>query len=242
MAYIEVNALSVCLSGTFEACIFAPEPKALQEGNSFPVVWYIHEDGDSPYGLLRHTDILEKLAVEERLFVIAPAAGHSLCTDMAWGTKNETFLSGECVEIFRFLYPLSRDPQKNTVVGIGTGAYGACKLALNHPEVFGRGVAIEGRLDPVKGEFPCQSRASLEAVFGDPEAVAGSRNDLFWSAGESGGNLTLLCGRNSDAYPENERLARMSPRIVLRTAEERDDERSFVERQLEALAERLRQK
>ena len=252
MAYIELNALSVCLSGTFEACIFAPEPRDLQQGEAFPVLWYIPEDGDSPYGILKYANFLEKLAVEKKRFVIAPAVSHALCTDMVWGTKNETFLSKECVEIFRFLYPLSSKPEENTVMGIGTGAYGACKLALHYPDVFGAGIAIEGELDLAakceslrkgceegKESFPFQSRASLEAIFGDLSAVAGSRNDLFAAAGQSAGKLYLLCGEASPVYRENARLAAVSKNISLDVTQDDGDGRCPVERQLERLCKNI---
>lgn len=252
MAYIELNALSVCLSGSFEACIFMPEPGDLQQRDAFPVIWYIPEDGDSPYGILKYANLLEKLAVEKKYFVIAPAVSHSLCTDMVWGTKNETFLSRECVEIFRFLYPLSDKPEENMVMGIGTGAYGACKLALRHPDVFGIGTAIEGELDlaakcesfkkgfhETKEGFPFQSRASLEAIFGDLDSVAGSGNDLFVAAKESTGRLKLLCGIDSPVYQENARLTKLNPNINLVAAEDIEDERYLVERLLSRFCDNI---
>lgn len=245
MAYIELNALSVCLSGTFESCIFMPESRDLQRGKAFPVIWYIPEDGDSPYGILKYANLLEQLAVQKKYFIIASAVSHSLCTDMVWGTKNETFLSKECVEIFRFLYPLSSKPEENIIMGIGTGAYGACKLALHHPDMFGTGIAIEGELDLAaqceslqKGQqekevrFPFQSRASLEAIFGDLGAVAGSRNDLFVAAKESAGKLRLLCGKDSPVYRENTRLAELNPNIKTVISEDSEDEKTLVEKLL----------
>ena len=217
MAYIELNALSVCLSGTFESCIFMPESRDLQRGKAFPVIWYIPEDGDSPYGILKYANLLEQLAVQKKYFIIASAVSHSLCTDMVWGTKNETFLSKECVEIFRFLYPLSSKPEENIIMGIGTGAYGeSLQKGQQEKEV----------------RFPFQSRASLEAIFGDLGAVAGSRNDLFVAAKESAGKLRLLCGKDSPVYRENTRLAELNPNIKTVISEDSEDEKTLVEKLL----------
>lgn len=70
------------------------------------------------------------------MFVIAPMISHSLATNMAFGTKNEEFLVEECPEIFRFLYPVSEKKEDNYIFGIHTGAYGAVKLAMKHPDVY----------------------------------------------------------------------------------------------------------
>ena len=85
---------------------------------------------------MRHAALMEKIAEEKKMFVIAPMISHSLATNMAFGTKNEEFLVEECPEIFRFLYPVSEKKEDNYIFGIHTGAYGAVKLAMKHPDVY----------------------------------------------------------------------------------------------------------
>lgn len=221
MAHIELNALSVCLSGTFDAHIFSPEPQQLQERKDFPVIWFIHEDGSSPFTLLRYTDILERMAVERGIFVIAPTVGHSLCTDMVWGTQNEKFLGEECIKIFRFLYPLSTKKENNVVLGIKSGGYGALKLAVDYAETFGTGISIEGELD-IAGKclapesdsgFSYQTKASLEAIFGNLTQVPGSRHDLYALVKKPGTKLRLLCSTTGKMYSDNLRMVNMVPGI-----------------------------
>lgn len=221
MAHIELNALSVYLSGTFGAHIFSPEPQQLQERKDFPVIWFIHEDGNSPFSLLRYTDILEQMAVEGGIFVIAPAVGHSLCTDMVWGTQNEKFLGEECVKIFRFLYPLSIKKENNMVLGIKSGGYGALKLAVDYAETFGTGISIEGELD-IAGKclapesdscFPHQTKASLEAIFGNLAQVQGSRHDLYALAKKPGAKLKLFCSTAGKRYSDHLRMVNRVPGV-----------------------------
>ena len=107
MAHIEIHALSVKLAGTFEAHVFFPEQEVEKAEEKFPVLWMIHEDGTGTFDLMRHAALMEKIAEEKKMFVIAPMISHSLATNMAFGTKNEEFLVEECPEIFRFLYPVS---------------------------------------------------------------------------------------------------------------------------------------
>ena len=118
MAHIEIHALSVKLAGTFEAHVFFPEQEVEKAEEKFPVLWMIHEDGTGTFDLMRHAALMEKIAEEKKMFVIAPMISHSLATNMAFGTKNEEFLVEECPEIFRFLYPVSEKKEDNYIFGI----------------------------------------------------------------------------------------------------------------------------
>ena len=182
MAHIEIHALSVKLSGTFEAHVFFPEQEVEKAEEKFPVLWMIHEDGTGTFDLMRHAALMEKIAEEKKMFVIAPMISHSLATNMAFGTKNEEFLVEECPEIFRFLYPVSEKKEDNYIFGIHTGAYGAVKLAMKHPDVYAGCFAVNGELDIAgrckdsknrEAGFRHQSEESLKAVFGDLDRVSG---------------------------------------------------------------------
>ena len=131
MAHIEIHALSVKLAGTFEAHVFFPEQEVEKAEEKFPVLWMIHEDGTGTFDLMRHAALMEKIAEEKKMFVIAPMISHSLASNMAFGTKNEEFLVEECPEIFRFLYPVSEKKEDNYIFGIHTGAYGAVNGELD---------------------------------------------------------------------------------------------------------------
>ncbi len=217
MAHIELNALSVNLAGTFGAHIYFPELDKLGK-KQYPVLWFIHDDGGAPEDLLRFPG-LEEYAMTHGVFVIAPTVSHSLATDMAFGTENETFLADECPRLFRFLYPLSKKKEDNILFSIGTGGYGAVKLALKHPDTFGGCISISGKLDIAtvceaaaenKKLWPYQSIESLKAVFGDLHSVRSSQNDIFAIAKTvCEPFLYLACGKQEEAYQENLELADM---------------------------------
>ena len=136
MAHIEVNAMSVKLSSTFEAEIFFPG-MILEGEKKYPVIWFVHPDGTGPVELEKYTEVLERFAEAHKVFIIAPDISHSLCTDMVWGTYNEQFIAEECPRIFQFMYPLSTKKEDNYLLGIGSGAYGAIKVATQHNNRFG---------------------------------------------------------------------------------------------------------
>ena len=250
MAHIELNALSKNLAGTFGAHIYLPELEKL--GNKqYPVLWFIHDDGGCEADLLRFS-VLEEFAKKHSIFVIAPTVSHSLATDMAFGTENETFLADECPRLFQFLYPLSKRKEDNILFSIGTGAYGAVKLALKHPDTFGGCISISGKLDIAavceaaadnKKLWPYQSIESLKAVFGDLSKVRSSQNDIFAIAKTvSEPFLYLTCGEQEEAYQENLRLAEIDKEAITdfcegATTKEAID--AMMQRALDWLADRL---
>lgn len=224
MGQIEVNALSVKLAGSFEAEVTFPGIH-LDPERKYPVLWVIHEDGSSPADLLRYLPLFEEYAKTNNCYVICPSVQHSLCTDMVWGTLNEQFVATECPGIFRHMYHLSDRPEDNTILGIGTGAYGALKMAVRHPETYGKGIAVDGSLDlaarcdligkEVTSGFTRQTDASLAAIFGDPSKVRGSEHDLY-ALDYEGKVITLFAGSDSTVSAENVELAAKHPEISTR--------------------------
>ena len=180
MATIEMNMLSVITCGSISVRVFCPgmDRLALDDKEhrvKYPVLWLLHTDGGAAIDWLETP--AERIAEKYGIFLIAPDQHHAMGTDMAFGPRYESFLHTELLNICRNCLPISEDPAENWIGGVGTGAYGAVKMALKHPDVFSKAVAINGILDmealiakAVAGEDTGtpHNRASLEAVFGDP--------------------------------------------------------------------------
>lgn len=191
MAQIEMNALSVLTGGSISVRVFLPEMDGLALNDTahekkYPVLWLLHTEGGAALDWLAAP--AERCAAEYGIFLIAPDQHHSLCTTMRYGPRYEQFMAQELPGICRSNLPLSADPAQNWIAGTGTGAYGAVKMALKHPDVFSQAAALNGVLDleaicrkAQAGEDTgiCHNKASLEAVFGDLDAFPGSENDLF---------------------------------------------------------------
>lgn len=220
MAQIEMNALSVITCGSISVRIFLPEMNLLalddkEHQKKYPVLWLLHDEGGAALDWLATP--AERCAAKYGIFIIAPDQHHCLCTDMKFGPRYEAFLNTELPGICRNNLPLSEDPALNWVGGVGTGGYGAVKMALKHPETFSRAVCLNGVLDL---EAICKkaaagqetgirhNKASLEAVFGDLDSFAGSGNDLYALAGTPA-RAKFWLGWEEDApvVEENRRLA-----------------------------------
>lgn len=191
MAYLEFNALSTILCGSFSAKIYLPEMNLLalddeKHEKRYPVLWLLHSEGGTALDWNR--TMAEKCAAEQGIFIIAPDSQHSICTNMDYGPKYEDFLATEFPGICRNNLPISEERTLNWIGGVGTGAYGAVKAALKHPDVFSKCIAMDGIFDmdrickkAMAGEPTgiFHNEESLKAVFGDITAVAGSRNDVY---------------------------------------------------------------
>ena len=220
MAQIEMNALSVILCGSFSVRIFLPEMDKLALNDAahekkYPVLWLLHDEGGAALDWLATP--AEKLAAKYGIFIIAPDQHHSMCTNMKYGPRYEHFMATEFPAICRNNLPISSDPKLNWIGGVGTGGYGAVKMALKHPDVFSKAVSIHGILDmeelcrkAVQGEETgtTQNLASLKAVFGDLDAFPGSDNDLYTLADKNGdASFLFISDDTSCHHAESVRLA-----------------------------------
>lgn len=220
MAQIEMNALSVITCGSFSARIFLPEMNLLaldgaEHEKKYPVLWLLHTEGGAALDWL--STPAESCAAKYGIFIIAPDQHHSLCTSMQYGPRYEEFMNNELPGICRNNLPISDDPAKNWIGGVGTGAYGAVKMALKHPETFSKAIALNGVLDL---EAVCRkacagqetgifhNKASLEAVFGDLNAFSGSEHDLYALAEKPTQSKFFFAWEQSGGMEEeNRRLA-----------------------------------
>lgn len=220
MAYLELNALSTILCGSFSARIYLPEMDKLdledeKHEKKYPVLWLLHSEGGSSLDWNR--TMAEKCAAEYGIFIIAPDAQHSICTNMDYGPEYEEFLAAELPGICRNNLPVSEDPNLNWIGGVGTGAYGAVKAAIKHPDVFTKCIAMDGIFDmdricrlAVQGEPTgiFHKEESLRAVFGDITNIQGSEHDVYALADRCKAGEFYITGATASEYAaERSRLA-----------------------------------
>ena len=214
MAYLELNVLSTILCGSFSAKVYLPEMDKLflddeKHEMKYPVLWLLHSEGGT--ALDWNKTMAESCAAEYGIFIIAPDAQHSIYTNMDYGPKYENFLATELPGICRNNLPISEDPALNWIGGAGTGAYGAVKAAIKHPEVFSKCIAMDGIYDmdkicqkAIKGEPTniFHNEESLRAVFGDITAIAGSEHDVYTLAKKCNTGKFYITGKNDSKYEE----------------------------------------
>jgi len=216
MAIIEMNALSVCLSGSFAAKVFAPDQNMLSKneaGNGHPVLFLLHDDGgDSTDFLLRK--VFDDIAKEYGIYIIAPNIAHSFGVDMDCGVNYESFLRDEFPGICHHVFGTRVSGEGVWIAGFGTGGYAAIRLANNYPDIFSKAIAWNAQFDigdlyrrAIAGEeLPFEDARMLDAVFGSPEQFRTSYDIFVTMQQVDTSRYTVACDRSCEYMEENLRL------------------------------------
>lgn len=219
MALIHCHFFSEVLNLTTAMDVILPQPPQTQPGQfgseagrKYPTLYLLHGLSDDQTIWQRRTSIERYLRYTD-LAVVMPAVQRSFYTDMAHGYPYWTFISEELPALARAFFPLSAAREDNFVAGLSMGGYGAFKLALTHPDRYAAAASLSGVMDIVRttqgedGDW----RAEMEAIFGDLDQLAGSRNDLFHLAQQVTTAsvqpmLYQCCGTEDFLYQDNLRF------------------------------------
>lgn len=109
-------------------------------------LWFFHGVGDDAEAVLLQTQIAA-LCDALDLIVILPDTDNSFCLDTAEEQLARRYLTEELAPYLRAVLGLSAAREQNLIGGISMGGYGACSLALEHPERFSRVACLSGALD-----------------------------------------------------------------------------------------------
>lgn len=156
----------------------------------YPVLYFLH-DG---YGNARTLEsqgvaaaIRARMAAGDlpEFLVVAPGAPGSWFSDSLDGVhRYEEFLTGDLISEVEKRYRVLAGKRARGVTGISMGGYGAFKLALKHPDLFGAVSSLSGALIPIDWDalerYNAFARWTLKRVFGsrrDDNALAA--NDIW---------------------------------------------------------------
>ena len=194
MAFFQVNFFSPTLCFNTDINVFIPTPNSdeilnkkksdyYHEGSRFQVLYLLHGAYGDYTDWMRLTSI-EKYAQNHKLAVVMPSASNSFYQDMYRGSKYLTYLTEELPAFVQSLFPISSRREDTFVAGLSMGGYGAVKLAFQCPEKFGACASLSGAIDLVQvmdlvtsGVIEAPFR--WDAIFEEPDKVAGSDADLF---------------------------------------------------------------
>jgi S-formylglutathione hydrolase FrmB len=190
MALATCHFKSKVLDLATSMCVVLPQDDEAEFGTvrtgpdgTCPTLWLLHGLSDDHTIWQRRTSI-ERYAQASGLAVVMPAAGRSFYADMAHGLQYWTFLTQELPRVARSFFPLSQAREANFVVGLSMGGYGAFKWALTHPERFAAAASLSGVLNVATApeRLGPEGRPEMVNVFGNPNAIAGTDNDLLYLA------------------------------------------------------------
>lgn len=174
----------------------------------FPVVYLLHGYTDDHTMWQRFAPI-EQWSNDLKMILILPDGGTGWYTDAAHGAAPHEQHILETVRFVDCKLPTLADCAQRGVGGLSMGGYGAIKLGLKHPRVFGSVSAHSSAADVerLKNDptvAPLQAKV-MRSVFGDRVAPA---EDLFALAALPGLRpaMRIDCGSDDFLIADNRRL------------------------------------
>lgn len=204
MALLRGEYVSQALEMTTSFQAILPDEGELKEVKT---VYLLHGLTDNCTGWTRYTSC-ERYARDWGVALILPEVQRSFYIDGVHGLRYFTYVSQELPQAMHRLFGLSLAREKNYVMGLSMGGYGALKCALTYPERYAGCGSFSGVTD-LDGARIYSSMHSWEfdALLGEGKR-AGEENDLFTLANKEGlPPIYLSCGEQDSFYPMNVRLA-----------------------------------
>ena len=160
--------------------VFLPPSYAKEPGRRYPVLYFLHDSYGGARTLQTHgvtAELAARMAdgrLPEFLVVAAEATG-SWFSDFHDGTHRwERFLTEDLAATIGARYRVRTGAASRGITGISMGGYGAFKLALKHPGVWGSVSSLSGALIPFEPEdlarYNWYVRSTLRRVFGKDTA------------------------------------------------------------------------
>ena len=170
--------------------VFTPPSYKRDRGRRYPVLYFLHDAYGDAWTLARRgiaaelTRRMEDGRLPEFL-VVAPGGSGSWFSDFHDGSrKYEELLATGLPAWIEEHYRVLPGRASRGITGISMGGYGAFKLALKRPSLFGSVSALSGALIPIEWEdlrrYPWIVRFTLKRVFGRSAADNSLNENDVW--------------------------------------------------------------
>ncbi len=216
MAFIYSTLYSKTLAQNMHLDLFLPNDlsdKKIRKPRG--LIYFLHGLSSSEREFREYTAV-NRYARENNLAVAFVSAPFGFYTDMKYGFKYFTYLTEELPALLKSLYNLSFSREKTMVAGLSMGGYGALKLGLTRPDIYGVIAAFSGAVDLLGMKESLKDTQDLNTiaerdsvfvpVFGE-ELDIKNEDDLFYLANkvaklekEKQPRIFTACGKQDDLY------------------------------------------
>lgn len=204
MALLRVEYSSKALEMNTSFQVFLPDEGELSE---VKVVYLLHGLTDNCTGWTRYS-ACERYARERGVALVIPEVQRSFYIDGVYGLKYFTYVAEELPKACQRMFGLSAAREKNFVMGLSMGGYGALKCALTFPDRFAGCGSFSGVTDLKaflsRQALPMKSW-EFTALLG-PDHIVGPENDpaslaeqvtdapgIYFSCGEQDAHYDMNC-------------------------------------------------
>lgn len=176
-----------------------------------PVIYLLHGLSDNCTGWTRFTSV-ERYAREHVCAVVMPEVQRSFYADMALGLRYFEYISQELPGFCRRTFGLPAEREKNFVMGLSMGGYGALKCALTFPERYAGCGAFSSVTDLAarRARATVSEQREFDALYGPGREVP-PESDLYALLEKADATALprffLTCGDADALLPDNVRMA-----------------------------------
>lgn len=221
MAFFEFHYHSDALKTAVTVNVLLPEKaKTLigmdgTENTKYKTLYLLHGLSDDQTIWMRRTSI-ERYAIERGIAVVMPNVGRSWYTDTAYGAAYFTFVTEELPHVCQHYFRGISDQREDTfIAGLSMGGYGAIKLALRCPEVYGGCASLSGAFD-ISAARRLAQLSEWQGIFDfgmtDPSELNGTQHDVYALAERNRREkipfpkMYIWCGESDGLLQANRRL------------------------------------
>lgn len=200
MVLINLSYRTNYLHTYFKTTVVIPDTNK----SDYPVVWLLHGYTGDNTAWSKHVYI-EELARKYDWTIIMPDGLNSFYSDSKF-IPYESFFMEEFIPKMQNLLPISRDPQKNYLVGSSMGGYGALKFAFKNTDKFGKVAALSPITDieHFRDNPQCpMSQEVFNAIFDSPEKIAKNQLINLYNNRQPKLPILTLCGDSDFMHEDN---------------------------------------
>lgn len=190
---------------------------AVQGGERFPVLYLLHGANSGPADIQQRSEVVQ-LATAHHLIVIMPEGGYSYYTNAKFirHARWEDAITYDLPRDVEARFPVLPGSEHRGIAGLSMGGYGAVKLALKHPELYGFAGSMSGALDITRRPASLRrwgQTLRIWTIFGPSRASRRSEDVFNLLDRVPAGEVQKMkwfssCGKNDPLYPVNARFIR----------------------------------
>jgi esterase superfamily len=185
MALIDLKFYSEVLKMGTEVHVIIPQKNAIGEigvtqnvlSGNYPCLYLLHGLGGDYSSWIRRTSI-ERYAEKYGICVVMPSALRSFYTDMKNGLPYYTYVSQELPALIRSFFNISTECKDTFIAGLSMGGYGALKIGLRNPLLYGKIAGISSVCDMPSRALGDDNGSLLKPIFGE-ELIVPDEDNLF---------------------------------------------------------------
>lgn len=212
MALLTVDFFSYYLGMDVPMTVLLPEKRGHKPeltDKKYKVLYLLHGHSDDNTSYIRKSNI-EMLIRDKDVIVVMPTGHRGFYSNSCHGYKYEDYLVKELPTVVSNFFHASLEREDTYIAGLSMGGYGALKLALKYPEVYGHAASMSGAIDCyqalkcAKGMFSVGDfMSNVDNVFGGEEAFRKSDDNIenLVSKVRNQPQLYVSCGTEDPLYP-----------------------------------------